>query len=109
MTHIHKADLLNKLEEADKDSIRVLDAESMTVGLKKYREDTAEEKGSRTHTRDELYFILTGAGKITIGENTYAVGPGDLLYVEAGMSHNIVEVDTQITVLKAFANNESSR
>lgn len=106
MTHIPQDDLLNKLEETDDDSIRVLDAESMTVGLKQYKENTAEEKGSRKHTRDELYFVLTGAGKITIGEDTYEVGAGDILYVEAGMSHDIVEIDTQITVLKAFVNNE---
>lgn len=104
MTHIPRDDLLNRLEETDGDSVRVLDTESMTVGLKQYRGNTAERKGSREHTEDELYYVLSGAGRITVGEDTYAVAAGDLLYVEGGMSHDIVEVDTEITVLKTFAN-----
>ena len=56
MTHIARADLLNRLEESDGDAVRVLDADSMVVGLKRYREETAAEKGPRTHTEDELYY-----------------------------------------------------
>lgn len=37
-----------------------------------------------------------------VGEETHSVAAGDLLYIEQGKSHNIVEVDDELTVLKIF-------
>ncbi|MDQ2052246.1 cupin domain-containing protein [Natronolimnohabitans sp. A-GB9] len=108
MTHIPSDDLLSELEAMNEDSVRVLDTESLTVGLKRYRETTAGQKGSRKHTQDELYYVLTGAGTIMVGEKTYSVAAGDLLSVEEGVSHDIVEVDEELIVLKVFADSDTS-
>lgn len=102
MAHASREELLRTLDAAETDSVRVFDTESMAVGLKQYDEDTAEEKGSRTHTEDELYYVLTGAGTMTVGEERYSVTAGDLLCVEQGQTHDIVEVDESLTVVKTF-------
>ncbi len=102
MAHVSREDLLTKLEAIETDSARVFDTEAMTVGLKQYREGTAKEKGTRKHTEDELYYILSGAGTMIVGEDTHSVAAGDLLYVEQGESHDVVEIDDQLTVLKIF-------
>lgn len=102
MTHVSKEELQSKVEAASTDSVRILDSESMKVGLKRYSEDTAKEKGPREHTEDELYYILDGSGKIEIGEEIHLAAVGDLLYVPQGEAHDIVEIDSEMTVLKIF-------
>jgi mannose-6-phosphate isomerase-like protein (cupin superfamily) len=39
------------------------------------------------HTQDELYFILSGSGTISIADERYPFGPGDCFFVAAGVEH----------------------
>lgn len=103
MTHISRTDLQRRLEEIDGDSARLLESESMSVGLKRYGERSAERKGAREHTEDELYYVLSGTGTIAVGDETHSIAEGDLVSVEEGTSHDVVAVDEEITVLKVFA------
>ena len=103
MVHVSGKDLREELDRTETDSVRVFDTGAMTVGLKRYSEETAKEKGKRTHSEDELYYILSGAGEIRVGKETHSVATGDLLYIDPGKSHDILDVDEELTVLKIFA------
>lgn len=102
MAHVSSEELRNRLDNADTDAVRLFDSSAMTVGLKRYRKETASGKGPREHTEEELYYVLDGKGEITIGEETHPVATGDLLYVPTGESHDVIEIDHEITVLKVF-------
>ena len=39
------------------------------------------------HTQDELYFIVSGRGQFLRGETVISFGPGDALFVPAGVVH----------------------
>ena len=39
------------------------------------------------HTRDELYVVVSGSGQFVNGEARHAFGPGDVLFVPAGVVH----------------------
>jgi len=39
------------------------------------------------HSRDECYVIVEGAGIFEMGDKTVTFGPGDFLFVPAGMPH----------------------
>lgn len=39
------------------------------------------------HTRDEVYLIVRGSGVFRIGETETPFGPGDFLFVPAGVAH----------------------
>jgi mannose-6-phosphate isomerase-like protein (cupin superfamily) len=39
------------------------------------------------HTRDELYVVVSGSGQFVNGEARHPFGPGDLLFVPAGVEH----------------------
>lgn len=39
------------------------------------------------HDRDEIYVVVTGEGSFVAGESRTAFGPGDALFVPAGMAH----------------------
>jgi len=51
------------------------------------------EPGQRTRRHshgvsDEVYYILSGEGVVTLGANTYAVEPGSCLLLPAGTVHS---------------------
>lgn len=39
------------------------------------------------HTRDEVYVVVSGRGQFVAGDRRQPFGPGDLLFVPAGMVH----------------------
>ena len=43
------------------------------------------------HSRDELYVVISGRGFFRNGDERHAFGPGDLLFVPAGVEHRFEE------------------
>jgi len=43
------------------------------------------------HTRDEIYVIISGAGRFLHGSHETTFGPGDVLFVPAGQEHRFVD------------------
>jgi len=43
------------------------------------------------HDRDELYIIISGTGRFRRGDQVVGFGPGDLLFVPAGIVHRFEE------------------
>lgn len=41
----------------------------------------------KPHTRDEVYVVVSGTGSFFVGGQRRKFGPGDLLFVPAGMEH----------------------
>jgi mannose-6-phosphate isomerase-like protein (cupin superfamily) len=45
------------------------------------------------HARDEIYVIISGRGKFRSGAEETSFGPGDMLFVPAGMEHRFIEFE----------------
>ncbi len=43
------------------------------------------------HTQDELYFVASGSGRFVCGDEAVEFGPGDALFVAAGVTHRFEE------------------
>jgi mannose-6-phosphate isomerase-like protein (cupin superfamily) len=41
----------------------------------------------KPHTRDELYVVIAGTGTFVNGDDRHPFGPGDVLFVPAGVVH----------------------
>jgi len=41
----------------------------------------------KPHTRDEVYFVVTGTGEYICGDTRQTFGPSDLLFAAAGIEH----------------------
>src|SRR5262249_31650425 len=48
-----------------------------------------EQAGHRHAVGDKLYYVLDGAGRIRVGSEERAVGPGDLVCAPAGEDHAV--------------------
>jgi mannose-6-phosphate isomerase-like protein (cupin superfamily) len=54
------------------------------------------------HPRDELYFVVEGTGKFVNGEIRHPFGPGDALFVPAGVEHRFEDFTDDLVVWVVF-------
>ncbi len=54
------------------------------------------------HTRDEVYVVVTGAGQFRNGAERHPFGPGDVLFVPAGVTHRFEEFSDDLAVWVFF-------
>jgi mannose-6-phosphate isomerase-like protein (cupin superfamily) len=54
------------------------------------------------HTRDEVYVVVEGRGHFRNGERRHPFGPGDLLFVPAGVTHRFEDFTEDLVVWVIF-------
>ncbi len=54
------------------------------------------------HTRDELYVVVEGSGWFVNGPERHRFGPGDVLFVPAGVPHRFEEFTDDLAVWGVF-------
>ncbi|HVF86885.1 MAG TPA: cupin domain-containing protein [Pyrinomonadaceae bacterium] len=54
------------------------------------------------HTRDEAYIVVQGSGKFINGDSHHPFGPGDFLFVPAGVEHRFVNFTDDLVVWVVF-------
>jgi mannose-6-phosphate isomerase-like protein (cupin superfamily) len=52
---------------------------------------------------DELYYVISGSGKASVGDTTYSIQEGEMIFVESGVSHEFFDREEEIIVLKVLA------
>lgn len=54
------------------------------------------------HARDEVYVVLAGSGRFVNGDARHPFGPGDLLFVPAGVEHRFEKFTDDLVVWVIF-------
>ena len=54
------------------------------------------------HTRDEAYVVVEGRGEFVMGDERVPFGPGDFLFVPAGMTHRFENFGESVTAWVVF-------
>lgn len=54
------------------------------------------------HTRDEVYVVISGEGEFVNGADRHPFGPGDVLFVPAGVTHRFEEFSDDLAVWVFF-------
>lgn len=57
----------------------------------------------RPHAEDEIYHVLRGHALVRVAEEERAVGPGDTIYVGAGVEHRFFKIGEELALLVVFA------
>jgi mannose-6-phosphate isomerase-like protein (cupin superfamily) len=71
---------------------------TLSVELYAPREHDPQEP----HTRDEVYVVVEGSGRFRNGPERHPFGPGDLLFVPAGVEHRFEEFSDDLAVWVIF-------
>ncbi|MFL5348263.1 MAG: cupin domain-containing protein [Hyalangium sp.] len=96
--------------------VSLQDALAQVPGAKGERFAVAFERGSITvevyaprgrdpqspHKRDELYIVAAGQGTFVCGDQSDRFGPGDFLFVPAGVVHRSVDFTDDLVVWVVF-------
>jgi len=71
-----------------------------TLLLKLYAPEGVDRQ--TPHTRDELYIVASGTGVFQNGDARHAFGPGDALFVPAGVAHRFESFSDDFQVWVMF-------
>lgn len=104
MSHVSTADLADQLKETDRHYLEVMTEDSMSVELAHYPNPEAKHP----HKEDELYYIIAGSGMAQVGDETYPVEEGDVVFVERGLEHDFFDIDEELIALIVFAGAQES-
>ncbi|HET9344367.1 MAG TPA: cupin domain-containing protein [Candidatus Limnocylindrales bacterium] len=61
------------------------------------------------HTEDEVYYVVSGRGRITVGDEVRDVRTGSVVFVASGVPHRFHDITEELTLLVAFGPAEGSR
>lgn len=61
------------------------------------------------HTEDELYVVMSGRGRVTVGEHVREVVAGSIVFVGAGVAHRFHDIEERLVLVVAFGPAEYSR
>jgi len=103
MTHVSTEVLITELEDEGHQFAEVLETESVTIEVGRY--PTSAPKNP--HTEDEIYYIVSGSGTIRVGDETYDVESGDVVFVESGLEHDFFDIEEEITALTIFVGSDT--
>jgi mannose-6-phosphate isomerase-like protein (cupin superfamily) len=59
------------------------------------------------HREDELYYVVSGQGTITVGDEQRPVAAGSAVFVAAGVAHRFHDITERLEVLVVFGPAES--
>lgn len=61
------------------------------------------------HTEDELYYVVSGRGVVTVGDETREVAAGSLVFVGAAVPHRFHDIAERLELLVVFGPAEGAR
>jgi mannose-6-phosphate isomerase-like protein (cupin superfamily) len=107
MDHFALADLAARRAEADQPYLEFLRVPDLSVGL--YVLPAGGVDRQRPHTEDEVYYVIAGRARFTVGGEEQDVRAGSILFVRATLAHRFHDIEEDLVVLVAFGPAEGSR
>jgi mannose-6-phosphate isomerase-like protein (cupin superfamily) len=100
------ADLLAGQSAQGKPYLEFLRSGSLSAGLYVLRAGAVDRQ--QPHSEDEIYVVMSGRALFTAGDDTRDVGPGDTIYVAAGVPHRFHDIAEDLRLIVVFAPPEGS-
>ena len=80
--------------------------DALSVGL--YVLPAGAVDRQQPHGEDEVYHVVAGWGLMTVGEETFPVRPGSIVYVAATVAHRFHDISQELRIVVFFAPAEGS-
>ena len=97
--------LLATQAQSSKPYLEFLRVSALSVGV--YVLEAGASDHQKPHSEDEVYYVVSGRARMSVDEpggiKSFAVGPGKLLYVQAGVRHSFHQITEKLVVLVFFA------
>ena len=78
-----------------------LDSEKLSVGLAVWPAGSTDRQ--QPHKEDEVYYVISGRGVVTVAGEDRPVKAGSLVFVAAGVAHRFHDIQDDLRVLIFWA------
>lgn len=101
------ADLVARRRDSGKPYLEFITVPDLSVGL--YVLAAGQPDLQQPHGEDEVYYVISGAGQVTVGDDVQDVRPGSVVFVAATVPHRFHDITEDLTLFVAFGPAEGSR
>ena len=101
------ADLAARQGASGRPYLEFISVPDLSVGL--YVLKAGQPDLQSPHTEDEVYYVVSGRGRISVGDEDRAVGPGSIVFVATAVPHRFHDITEDLTLFVAFGPAEGSR
>ncbi|MDA0769040.1 MAG: cupin domain-containing protein [Chloroflexi bacterium] len=81
--------------------------DNLSVGI--YSIPIGDVDPQEPHTEDEIYYVVSGHGKLRVGDVVRSVKPGSIVFVGTGVEHQFHDITENLMVMVIFAPPRGSR
>jgi mannose-6-phosphate isomerase-like protein (cupin superfamily) len=81
--------------------LQFLTIPEMSLGL--YNLPAGAEDLQTPHLEDEIYYVVSGRGRLTAGDQDYPAEPGSILFVAREVPHKFHGIEEDLHILVFFA------
>ena len=103
------ADLIAAQDEIGERYLEFFLADTGTLSLGLYVLPAGDTDPQRPHTEDEIYYVVSGAARIQVGDEDRKIKAGSVIFVETGAPHRFHSITETLTLLVVFAPPRRSR
>ena len=100
------AELLARRTSARQPYLEFISTPSLSAGVYVLGPGAADRQ--QPHTEDEVYYVVSGAGRVTVGDDTRDVSAGSVIFVAATVPHRFHDIAEQLEIVVFFAPPEGS-
>ena len=101
------SDLIQQRAQSNKLYHEFLRAPSLSCGI--YALPAGGADPQQPHHEDEVYYVVSGHAKMTIGDEERAVQAGSIIYVKAHVPHRFHSISADMQILVVFAPAEATK
>ncbi len=100
------ADVVAQRAESGDLYLEFLRTQSLSCGV--YVLAAGSSDPQSPHDEEEVYYVLSGRGKVTVDGEERVVQLGSVVFVGAGVDHKFHDIDAELQLLVFFAPPEGS-
>lgn len=101
------ADLLARTAVSERSYLEFIKVDDLSVGL--YVLGPGAVDHQQPHTEDEVYYVIAGAARVTVGDEARDVREGSVVFVAAGVPHRFHDIASELRLLVVFGPAEYAR
>ena len=103
------ADLIAEQGKLGERYLEFFTADTGTLSLGLYVLPAGDDDPQQPHTEDEIYYVVSGAGMLRVGDEDRQVRAGTVVFVETAAAHKFHSITETLTLLVVFAPPRRSR
>jgi mannose-6-phosphate isomerase-like protein (cupin superfamily) len=81
--------------------LQFLTVPELSLGL--YNLPAGSEDLQTPHHEDEIYYVVSGRGRLSAGDQDYPAEPGSILFVAKEVPHKFHDIEEDLRILVFFA------